>query len=874
MRHGYKNFECDVCSQKFSYSTHLIWHRRSHFPDKKKDNGMKPVGEENLITDQPLSEVSLASEELGSSFEDSRGEEASLKITGDNADVVTYRQPSRFVCGQCGADFNEEEQFRGHMIEVHSIEAERVEEQAVGVGESHGIGSYVCEICNKQLSTQIGWKVHRTRVHKLADEKVTLNSPPASNQFSYPKDLDTAVGGRSEDQSAQPKKNELGSEDLSQSAVYSCTKCSRVFTGLRSLRTHQFKLHAIRVKEVQHKAPQAKDDATLFSRVKSGEIFQCGTCDYQFSSEKGRKIHCKKMRHAEKRGSFSQANSGDTVGADGEIIVNAVEIGSPSSAKRQKLNENIADSDFNDISLCEICGTEFPNLNELKLHFQEMHPDEFSFPEPDDSLDLEVSNNAAQSGASPLMIECPRCDRSFPSRKAINAHMVKFHKIKGAALVRSLKEGRNEAMNTSSQDPLDLSLGSNHLAELDASEAKGFKVCPVCQRAFHNRRGLTMHLVRYHHMNKIGIQRFNLGGQFEEGLPVSTPLMKKPALPLPHSTGLKEHCPLCPMKFPSKRSLGTHIFKRHGIRCKQLSPAERRSLFSGTMYPRTDGEPSMVNREILVATDCPICGGKFVGKRGLRAHVSRIHGLDKVELGFMFPDKNATDDEATTQCNECDRVFNNKRIFAAHLYFVHKRETVETNMSDENITENLHEPHRKLRAENFAATADKSTEEGNEIGAFENAAGEDAEQEHLASDQDLSMAPNTGNTSDTGSGLGTGSSSKPGSKAFTEEYCCTDPSCDRVFQTPLELLVHVREKNGRGVKDIDKEVKNVNNDEAVEEQDENFDYDYVDDDEIDAEDDVSYDEQGNSAGKSIFLVIHIIPGPLLLGGKGLTAFPR
>lgn len=847
MRHGYKNFECDICNQRFSYSTHLIWHRRSHFPEKKKDNNTKASDEENLNSDQAL-EDSVKDDHAGGpelQYDESKGGDDDVDSQGDDAmgeknNSVTYRQATRFVCGQCGASFTGQEEFKEHMAEVHNVGGEKLDEGAlVGGNEVQGIGSYVCEICNKQLSTQIGWKVHRTRVHKLTDDKSVLKSPVNSSQelFEYPpgngecdeiyENDDDILEGIDEERSQSPKKNELGSEDLSPNAVYSCTKCSRVFTGLRSLRTHQFKLHAIRVKDSHHRPLQTSDDANLFSRVQGSEIYQCGTCDYRFSSEKGRRIHCKKMRHAEQRGPYNLTDS----------VMDADELESPTVPKRQKLSSDDFNTEPDDISLCEICDAEFLGLKELKLHFQEKHPEELFYQEPglkSHDLQGEVAVSTPAQ-ANPPLIACPRCDRSFSSRKAINAHMVKYHKIKGAALVRTLKEGRTVPQDPSFMDVpdnQDLSLGSSDLADFAVGESKGFKVCPVCQRAFHNRRGLTMHLVRYHHMNKIGIQKFNLGAQYDDEIPATSSISKKAGLSDHHSTGLKEHCPLCPMNFPSKRSLGTHIFKRHGIRCKQLSPAERRSLFSGTIYPRTDGNTTASNREILVATDCPICGGKFVGKRGLRAHVSRIHGLDKIELGFMFPDKNVTDDESLTKCKECDRVFNNKRIFAAHLYFVHKRDKMDMNTEEQQDTSQSGVSKEfKEQDEKEEAMIDKKTTSETEGTVQHGTFGEGAMEEPIVT----IIEP---------SGESEG------------KYFCTDSNCNEMFENPLELLVHVREKNGRSLKDVDKEVKNANHDVAVEENDESFNYDFIDDDddEVDLEDDV-LDAEEVMDGESILITV-------------------
>lgn len=725
MRHGYKNFACDVCDQKFSYSTHLIWHRRSHFADKKAEsetrigevanpNEERGDGDSNLGDD---SENEMGMQFAGSGHpagvsNEYRSEQQTIDVGPSMAG--NYPQHTRFVCAQCGAEFNEQEGFRNHMINFHDARIERNEADAnmIRVEPSQGPemsenGTYVCEVCNKQLATQIGWKVHRTRVHKLTEEKTAVISsnqqggllPMAVNQALNDSNNPTPKAGKKSSQA--PKKNELGSEDLSPSAVYSCSKCSRVFTGLRSLRTHQFKLHAIRVKDTHHRGLQPDSEGNFFSRVQGGQLFQCGTCDYQFSTEKGRRIHCKKMRHVEHRGGFVQVPTSDggplspstqlpppNIGIENEVDVVGQDVMSPSH-KRPKL----ADDAENVISPCEICEIEFPSFRELKLHFQEKHPEEVTFqtsPMPSAQGDILPSMNPATS------IGCSRCDRAFPSRKGVNAHLIKFHKLKGAALSRALQEGRALQENRVAEQ---IRVGYQEVTEEGNAPADGppaggdslpvvappisspikgskdFKVCSVCQRAFQNRRGLIMHLVRYHHMNRARIHKFNRGANIEDVLNEAEDVdNKKSMVDGRLSTSLREFCPLCSMRFPSKRSLGTHIFKRHGIRCKQLSPAERRSLFSTKRFTpqQATTEPLRVPKEPLVTTDCPICGGKFIGKRGLRAHVSRIHGLDKVELGFMFPERNQTDDETEKTCKDCLRVFHNERIFAAHMYFVHR----------------------------------------------------------------------------------------------------------------------------------------------------------------------------------------------------------
>eukprot|EP00795_Rhopilema_esculentum_P011564 gene11564-21798_t len=857
MRHGYKNFQCDVCNQKFAYSTHLIWHRRSHFPDKKKESNARSQDLENIDSVPKDYEVNIETgnavdPDMQSSIDESHYDAAEEVVANG------YSQRSRFVCSQCGAEFVEQEQFREHMIVVHdaavgksnTIEAESSFNQLEAGEELQDGGCYTCEVCNKQLSTHIGWKVHRTRVHKLTDDKPLASSPGSIKKafMSNPLSVHGGSAGAGlihQEVSAQtltPKKNELGSEDLSPNAVYSCSKCSRVFTGLRSLRTHQFKLHAIRVKDTHHRSqPTASGDRNLFSKVRSGEIFQCGTCDYQFSTEKGRRIHCKKMRHAEFRTSMWTSNQ---LPPTSQVSKDANEVFEPDNFPSNPKRQRVDDDTENCVAPCEFCDAKLQNLEALKIHFQNKHPDMISlqdspFKSPSDVVPrASESDNSFQQLDLPSMIDCPRCDRSFPSRKAINAHMVKFHKVKGAALVRTLKEGRRpEQRPTMINDRLDNSqyvTGSEEISVADTeSNPKAFRICPVCRRAFHNRRGLTMHLVRYHHMNKIGIKKLNLGSRYDDDFPVvsDSTTANKCTIPGRKSTGLKEFCPLCPMTFPNRRSLGTHIFKRHGIRCKQLSPAERRSLFSAGRY-EGEVEERQIAREVLVATDCPICGGKFVGKRGLRAHVSRIHGLDKIELGFMFPINNPTDDDGIMKCQDCPREFNNKRIFAAHLYFVHKKDSVDAYTAS---LEGGSQPDSAdaAKTEEAFAKEDSNANEKNE-GSLQGAEHHQTNTIEASPNDAVTCVPDN---SEKGQSDLPDESSRAMTSSTPEKmtYNCINPTCGETFKTPLELLVHVRKENGRSLSDVDKEVKNVNAEDIVEGQDEEFDYDDLENDDIDDE---------------------------------------
>ena len=852
VRHGYKNFECDVCSQKFSYSTHLIWHRRSHFSEKKKEvstrvqetddsfvdvTGELPEGLQDEDNAEFAENGSL--EGIGHGVESNptvylipnhnatesmtKGEfNADLSEAGNDPEtglsgkekVLANEDPNnrfslqrnRYICGQCDAEFSEQDMFRDHMIKSHNAVVGRAGEEKVGVDQPpvSSPKNFTCEVCHKQLATYIGWKVHRTRVHRVTGDDKSgatvspgqLKNVPAHVPFHVSAHVPAHVPTYAVTAPGTPFQNEelveLGSEDLNSPAVYSCSKCSRIFTGLRNLRTHQFKTHSIRSKDrgnAKGSVGSTPGELALFAKVQDGQIFQCGTCDYQFSSEKGRRIHCKKMGHTEHRRPPVPANDNVTIpssGNDTMVYVTPSDdvFAQPPSPKRRKFDE-----DAEDVSPCEICHIEFHNFEELRNHFQEQHPAEMSFDMPNKQtgsyFGMEVDDKAntlsksarAFTHANP--IDCPKCDRTFPTRKGMNTHLLKFHKIKGAVFSKWMQDkdgfqhsatsasegqfGFNDGSNAADAVPRNANLLPHHYKEpergftptmvgLDINEseqnAEVRQVCSICQRSFLNRRGLTMHMARFHHLNKSELRKFNLDLDMiaeADFLSATGKEAEKPAKGLQKPLSFGEDCPLCEMKFPNRRSLGTHIFKRHGIRCKRLSPAERKALFSNRkLAAPSNDESHALNRSKLIAIECPICPGTFVGKRGVRAHVSRIHGLDKIELGFLFPEKHRTDDTAALTCKYCNRFFTNARIFAAHIYLVHKVDKLE--MSE-------------------------------------------------------------GITSDSASAI---------------LYHCSDLRCDEVFSSALELLVHVREKYGRNIGDGYAEAKTAQDDDLP------GDYDYDD----------------------------------------------
>eukprot|EP00794_Sanderia_malayensis_P018221 gene18221-20039_t len=827
-KHGCKSFVCNICDERFSYSTHLIWHKRNHFGDKGPAVPIDEEEEENIIIDRTNKRAGKEKDDVGTVIgkcdlcarefgdEDSlqahqktcecepRVEELPTEVDenekrsreANSAENNTACSPG-YATSEDQADaidhhekFDEKDGLNDHMTRAHDA-ADNMEQSRMNASNSDEISmlpahekdnqlpphtGFNCEVCNKLLSTYIGWKVHRTRVHRLSDDKTeaqaaafsyalqnypaaTMPPPPTMQASAMPMPADY-------DADVYVNQRELGSEDINSSAVFSCSKCSRIFTGLRNLRTHQFKMHSIRMKEKQptdaSEQFQGNSETHVMSDGQEIGVFKCGTCDYRFTSEKGRRIHCKKMMHLEHRSSSDSDRGGILEGANATVDGSDADLPMTKKAKLSK--------DFDPVvSPCEICGIEFGSFEALRQHFQKKHPEEISFQSPskdsswsqESDAGFELESGVRSQDSAQRTFPCPKCDRTFSTRKGLNTHFVKFHKIKGAAFVKWMR--KTGYGNPKPQDEAYAETGSGYTPtvssgllsangtenerrsggmsshfmptmvgslsndQMDQTVSTARRVCSICQRSFQNRRGLTMHMARFHHLNKAELRKFNIDLDLmaeSEMLAAAEGIDgEKSVAAVDKASKFTELCPLCPLKFPSRRSLGTHIFKRHGIRCKRLSPAERRSLFNmNKSATSTDSDQftTSATNEGLVAIDCPICTGKFVGKRGVRAHVSRIHSLDKIELGFLFPEKYQTEDNVTKTCTQCNRVFNNIRIYAAHLYFVHKLEK------------------------------DDSLSSGNDEGAHEDA------------------------------------------------YRCGDIKCDKAFGNALDLLIHVREKNGRG----------------------------------------------------------------------------
>ena len=815
VRHGYKLFKCDICCLKFSYSTHLIWHRRGHFTDRKPDNKGKEARGHEL---QQGKKRKLSEVDDGDTSSQPSEEPDVEMVVGEEEDDNGEKW---FMCGYCNKNFANENTFRKHMLkhkgkrelgcetcgrtfkypnqlQVHRLShrnntaTETVEGEenvvinksdqgtpdALEEDESETAKSlhYTCEFCNKELPTFVGWKVHRTRCHGVTDDGGNF-SPSGTLKKGQKDDMND---NDSQTSSILTGDSDKGSTE--ENVWYTCVKCKQKYNSLRGIRTHHYRAHGISKEEIPidqiEVQSDVQDDPNLEEEgLKMGHEFLCGTCNHEFTTEKGMRIHCKKMEHIptepEKHDQPSKDSSASLLQADvtqksttGDQMPNQI------PPKPPKTPTKVLDPQGYKCPRCSVVKVGYLSI---RMHMYKVHNEfptkegllpfrvDVDVPVTDtpssihkkQKLDHDVSVNKSRPGSpatkdasssattpatkalqypnssnnvtksplswSSLSFKCPKCDKEFLNKRGVATHLRVVHSIFGKGVFDSMVASEVDSDVPQTEK---VPISQESLRSILNEETTK---CPICNRLFQNRRGITTHLVRYHNYEREDFklpkhlmknvpqfevlehdddaiifdvqEEYGVGESSEEGHPSYSRLENETDKPLNDvndearnddkiaATPDEVQCQICLRAFPSIRSFQTHQYKAHGIKGRRggVHAQFKTNMQDSANSSLTDNENLQINgpgpdqrtdvskdENIADAKECPVCNGRFVGRRGLTAHVTRIHRFNAIELAFLFQ----TNERAVnTQCLKCSRKFQNESTLTVHRYFVHSSDS-------------------------------------------------------------------------------------------------------------------------------------------------------------------------------------------------------
>jgi hypothetical protein len=333
-------YECTLCNKKFFSEPSYNFHRlRGH---KSLSSVTEDIANVHACTPQN------ATSNLQSSSQSGNCPEAYLSCTS---------------CGRC---FSSPDSLKIHFAACHS-EVCTVQNQIRGetlqTDNTHSDSTFEC--CKKLFLSERGLKIHQTRYHK--DYHLNKNSFRENHHVHMRDGSDTAF---------------LSARD---STFHTAAHSERLTEDRRN-------------NELSNSHQDIEVDFTSDAK---DQLYRCSLCSRLFSSEQGRRLHCRRMHEGAKLLTFLHVSNDEST------------VNPP--------NMNVASSTKGGPFECTFCGSVFNNGKGLKIHSAKNHRNELLHVRSVESL------NGVMTPEEPSGTLCNICNRTFDSEEARILHFSKNH---------------------------------------------------------------------------------------------------------------------------------------------------------------------------------------------------------------------------------------------------------------------------------------------------------------------------------------------------------------------------------------------------------------------------------------------------------------
>ena len=364
-------YECKVCNEKYTKLKGFRVHctRQQHLVP---ENIVQQAEDNNVdIYECPLCNRRFFSEHSYNSHR-LRGHKGLSSVTEDMADVHSHSQSGscpedRWSCTTCGRCFNSPDILKIHYTACHS-EVCTVPNQIKGETlQTDNIHSgFTLECCNKLFLSERGLKIHQARYHKGYH---LIKNSFRKNLHLYMRDgSDTAfLSAQDPTFPTSAHSERLAEEDKGNNEI----------------------------------TPTHQDSEVDFTSAAKDQLYRCSFCSRLFSSEQGRRLHCRRMHEGAKMLTYFD------VGNDNSIV-NPPDVNVASSTKEAPFE-------------CSFCSSVFNNEKGLKIHSAKNHKSELLHVKSVESL------NGVMNLAEPSGTLCNVCNRKFDSEEALILHFSKNH---------------------------------------------------------------------------------------------------------------------------------------------------------------------------------------------------------------------------------------------------------------------------------------------------------------------------------------------------------------------------------------------------------------------------------------------------------------
>ncbi|XP_011158715.1 uncharacterized protein LOC105195149 [Solenopsis invicta] len=390
-----------------------------------------------------------------------------------------------------------------------------------------------------------------------------------------------------------------------------CEICCKEYCNKYFLRTHKMKRHGIVVQDTERSPSNPGTAVTTWHQVqtsplnlivseaatgtesndRSGEEYECKSCDIRFQTIDLYQAHCRKLHESEERGSPKQEYDLNNSDQRTDTI-------SEDLQKLQTMIMQLNGLDSGKGLSCAVCSRECDSRSALRVHMATEHG----------VVGDETTSSPQKSPTVISTVFCTLCEKDYPSQDALRRHISEEHQpiVSTAITLPTLPPtviASSASSTPTSQTPSGQTTTMTEKKVSSLTPTSSY--CEICNKELCNKYFMKTHMQRMH------------GIEIENGAQIGGVI-----------------CNICNKELCSKYFLRVHKHNTHGIvdeNTSSGSASNKQESYDvpnaedSTLKPEQLGDLS--HRYFTHFTEvCPICSRRFRSIKWLKAHLMGDHG--------------------------------------------------------------------------------------------------------------------------------------------------------------------------------------------------------------------------------------------------------